>query len=123
MVITIMPFPKRKRRDRNDEFEASLARWIFLTVDERRALLKRMQTYRYPHWARREYLPWAAANLGLPTLPCEGVTRLPHSPAEEEALRAYWEGWADNSEKVWNLRWKWPTLTKAERADALCWQN
>jgi hypothetical protein len=115
IVITIMPVPKRKRRYKNDEFEADLDRWIYLTVDERRALLNRMRTYRDTHWARREYFPWAAANFRLPTLPCEGVQMLPHSPAEEAAFR----GWSEQSEKIWAIEKKWPLLTIAERAEAL----
>ena len=119
MVITVMPYPKRKRPRQDDEFEPHLKRWIHLTIEERQALMARMKTHRRSHWARQAYLPWAGANLRLPTLPCEGVTVISYSESEEDALRAYWEGWLEESEKIWDLRWKWPTLSRAQRTDAL----
>ena len=35
MVITLMPYPKRKRPRKDDEFEPYLKRWMHLTVEER----------------------------------------------------------------------------------------
>lgn len=119
LVVTLTPFPKRRRPNKSDPLEGSLSRWMYLTADERRALMEKMKACRRGSWARSRYLPWAGANLKLWTLPCEAVTVLSDSPEEDDALRAYWDGWMEQSERVWNLRWKWPALSSSERAGAL----
>lgn len=118
MVVSIMPPPRRKRERKNDEFVQALERWIYLTKDERGEVIKRLTGHRFRSW-KWEAMIWAMANRGLPTLPCEGVTLISETRDEEDARRAYWEGWSDNSERVWKLRREWPTLTGAERLEAL----
>src|SRR5687767_4693853 len=117
-VIEVMPYPKHRRGLNGAEFAADLKRWMSLTLVERRAVMERMKRYRRG-WVYTHARTWAAANLTLPTLPCEGVTVVSYSEAEEDALRAYWDGWMEQSEKIWSLRWQWPTLPIAQRADAL----
>ncbi len=117
-VVTIMGVPRPRQPISDDEFAAHLERWIYLKVRKRKALLARMRTYPDEHWAKREYFPWALANLTIPTLPAEGVTLLPHSREEEDALNAYWEGWIQQCQLVWALHWKWPSLTRSERVEA-----
>lgn len=118
-VTTVMPVPKPNPPLPGDEFVAPLSRWIYLTRPERDALIERMRTRPSADFARSHYLPWAAANFCLPTLPRAGVTLLPHSPEEEAALRAYWDGWAEQSDAVWRMAGTWPTLSAAQRAEAL----
>ncbi len=118
-VVQIMPLPKQKGRPGKDSFAADMARWMYMTEPERQALMARLKRCRKTSFARREYYPWALANSGDARLPCEEVTVIPQSEVEEDAIRAYWDGWMEQCEKVCDLERRWPLLSRAERENAI----
>lgn len=118
-LLRLMPVPKRPATDPKDRFDRALARWVYLKVPTRKRWIKRMRAMPESHWAHSDFFPWAAANLLIPVLPCEGVMLLPVNEAEEDAIRAHWAGWIDSMDRLTAMVEQWPVLSRAERDAAL----
>lgn len=118
-LLRLMPAPKRAPDAPKDTFDRALARWIYLKIPTRKRWIKRMRAMPESHWAHSDFFPWAAANLLIPVLPCEGVTLLPVNEEEEDAVRAHWAGWLDAMDRLTAMVNQWPVLSRAERESAL----